>query len=689
MTDKRIKWTSESVLEKALEVHDRFYDYDLNGFKNLQSKIKVICPKHGHFSPSAKNHLNGSGCPVCFRERTSEKQKGIKRPNIGGRKGWTKEKFVEKAHEVHGDKYDYTDTVYINAHEKVEILCPEHGVFEQRANSHLKGYGCLACASKRKPIDHVLSSFKKAHGTRYNYSKVNYQDARTSIEIVCSEHGSFFQRPTDHMRGQGCPKCTRNAKKTQDEVIKQFEKVHGNRYDYSKVHFIDTKTKVAIICPEHGEFEQIPNSHALGRGCDQCGGTADRDQESVVDHFETVHGNKYDYSKFEYSGRKIKSVIICNEHGEFEQTPDTHIRGRGCPKCKADKHRNTHDKVIESFSLAHGDRYDYSKVKYVTAEQKVIISCKEHGEFKQTPAGHRKGQGCPICSCITSKGEIEVYDFIVSLIGKDNVIQRDRSIIPPYELDIVIPGYKLAIEYCGLYWHSSSGGKSRNYHLEKHIKTEQAGYRLITIFEDEWRDKQHIVKDTLKHFLGKSEKGVYARKTEIREISWAEAKRFLEDRHLLGPGQAGTYRIGAFHNDELISVMVFGSPSDERGKRTDVVEMKRFVTNGKNNPGVGSKMFKYAIEQKGYPTIIAFVDRRWFTGTFKSHSGFVVEGETQPTKYWTDYINRYQRRFKTKKSMLKSGEATDPSLTKEEMLGKLGFYPIYDCGKLRLIWRIQ
>jgi len=620
----RIRWTSDLVLDKACEVHGDRYEYDLSEFRNLQSKIRVTCKIHGDFFPTAKNHvLNTSGCPGCFNDRRGTTSKGKKRPGVGGRKPWDKKRFIEEAQAVHGDLYDYSLVDYKNAHTKIAIRCPKHGVWEQLPHSHLKS-GCKSCAIEIRSLD-------------------------------------------------------------TDTFISRSKEAHNDRYDYSLVDYVSQNRPVTIICPLHGSFEQLAGGHLYGgHGCPKCGGTRLFTTEEVIEHFKKIHGGKYDYSKTKYVSDGTPVTITCKNHGYFEQLPKLHKKGHGCPKCMADANRNTQEDVIARFKLAHGDRYDYSKMQYVLADKKVTITCKEHGDFEQIPKNHWIGQGCPICSCITSKGEIEVYEFVSSLVGEGNVIQRDRSIIAPYELDIVIPEKKLAIEYCGLYWHSSEGGKDRNYHVRKHDKAEDAGYRLITIFEDEWRDKQEIVKSTLSHFLGCTPKGVFARKTRIHDIPWSIASGFLEKHHLLGAGQPGNYRIGAYHGDELVAVMVFGYPSDERGME-DIIEMKRFVTNGRNNPGVGSKMFKHAVDEKVYTKVIAFVDRRWFTGSFKALSGFVVDGKTQPTKYWTDFSTREQRRFKTKKSMIEK-DGVDPNMTKKQMLNSLGYYPIYDCGKLRLVW---
>ncbi|MFV2016517.1 MAG: hypothetical protein ACC656_13890, partial [Candidatus Heimdallarchaeota archaeon] len=155
-------------------------------------------------------------------------------------------------------------------------------------------------------------------------------------------------------------------------------------------------------------------------------------------------------------------------------------------------------------------------------------------------------------------------------------ISNTRKIISPYELDIYIPEYNLAIEYNGLFWHSEIY-KDVDYHLMKTEMCENLGIRLIHIFEDEWVNQPQKCKDTLKHLFNKSEKGVYARKCTIQEIPWIVAKKFLDKYHLLDAGSSGNYRIGAFNNlGELVGVMVFGRLNNENSDIT-AVELKRFV----------------------------------------------------------------------------------------------------------------
>ena len=257
----------------------------------------------------------------------------------------TTEDFVNKAILIHGDKYDYSKVEYINNSTKVCIICPEHGEFWQTPNVHLKKSGCPQCFKNRLK-DTTESFIEKAiivHNSKYDYSKVEYVNSQTKVCIICPEHGEFWQTPAHHINKVGCPMCA-NVKKGKknflglNNFIKRANKVHGDKYDYSKVEYINANKKVCIICPEHGEFWQTPSCHINAcQGCPKCYGNVKNTFEDFVIKARKIHGDKYDYSKVEYKGNKTKVCIICPEHGEFWQRPNCHLSGHGCSKCNSSK----------------------------------------------------------------------------------------------------------------------------------------------------------------------------------------------------------------------------------------------------------------------------------------------------------------------------------------------------------------
>ena len=364
------------------------------------------------------------------------------------------EKFIEKAKNIHGNKYDYSKVVYKGCDVKVIIICPIHGEFEQTPSKHINSkHGCPKCGGSLKlSTEEFIKRAKEIHRDKYDYSKVNYVNNSTKVCVICKEHGEFWQMPNKHLIGRGCPKCGGTKKLTKEEFIKRAIEIHGNKYDYSKVEYKNIDEKVCIICPDHGEFFQTPSKHLNGRGCQKCGGSVKLSTEEFIKRAKEVHGNNYDYSKVEYVNNNTKVCIICPDHGEFWQIPINHLQGKGCRICgnlyKNMTNKKTTAEFIEEARKIHGDKYDYSKVEYVNCETKVCIICPKHGEFWQTPYKHTKVKhGCPFCS--SSKMEISIKTLL-----QNNKIefeeQKRFDWLGKQSLDFYLPQYNLAIECQGI-----------------------------------------------------------------------------------------------------------------------------------------------------------------------------------------------------------------------------------------------
>lgn len=190
---------------------------------------------------------------------------------------------------------------------------------------------------KKLTKDEFIDRAIKAHGNKYTYEKSVYINSDTKICVACPIHGDFWITPSNLYAGHGCPKCAGVAKLDTAEFIKRAIAIHGSKYDYSKVKYVNTEEKVCIICPEHGEFWQTPHMHISyrKRGCPICGSSAKQTTEGFIENAKRVHGDKYDYSQVKYIGNKKKVCIICPEHGEFWQKPNSHLRGCGCAACSS------------------------------------------------------------------------------------------------------------------------------------------------------------------------------------------------------------------------------------------------------------------------------------------------------------------------------------------------------------------
>ena len=246
-------------------------------------------------------------------------------------------------------------------------------------------------------------------------------------------------------------------KLTTEEWIEKARQIHGDRYDYSKVEYLGDSKKVCIICSEHGEFWQNAGKHKRGQNCPKCSKVFKHNTESWIVEAIKKHHNRYDYSKVNYEHTHKKVIIICPEHGEFEQTPANHLFGQGCPKCKNLQLRSdrqwSKNHFIEEAMLVHDDKYDYSKVAYINQNTKVCITCKEHGDFFQIPSAHLRGEGCPKCGC--SHGEQKVSNYL-DINTYDYV--KEYRIPAPIELnetgvcriDFYIKSLNACIEYNGI-----------------------------------------------------------------------------------------------------------------------------------------------------------------------------------------------------------------------------------------------
>jgi serine protease inhibitor ecotin len=316
--------TSGTFIEKAEAVHRDRYDYSQVRYTNAYTKVTIICPDHGPFAQVPGNHLHGSGCPGC-----------------GGRKQLTTETFIEKAKAIHGDRYDYSAVEYANNKTPVRIICRDHGIFEQAPNKHLSQRGCRSCGRIATSLKQALTSdefVEKArviHGDCYDYSQVEYVNSNTNVMIVCPEHGPFVQSPSNHLSGKGCLDCAGKRQLTTETFIEKATAIHGDRYDYSQVEYVNFSTNVMIVCPDHGPFVQSPSNHLSGKGCADCAGK-NVTTEKFIEKAREIHGDRYDYSQVEYVSNSTKVTIICPEHGPFDQLPSnhTHIKLKvGCPDC--------------------------------------------------------------------------------------------------------------------------------------------------------------------------------------------------------------------------------------------------------------------------------------------------------------------------------------------------------------------
>lgn len=554
---------------------------------------------------------------------------------------------------------------------------------------------------KRLTNEEYIEKCKSVHGNFYDYSETVYTTAKKKVKIKCPVHGYFYQEAFKHKSGNGCNKCgnrkiSDTLKKDYQYYLDIFENVHKGFYEYPKNITVNSnKDTITITCPKHGEFEQVISNHASGRGCNKCGienkvSKNTKDTQWLLDNLhERFSKEDYDLSKINYVNARTKVQIKCNKHEHwFESLPANLIKGHGCIKCGWDSTNDFKKDDVESFTRKarkrHGDYYSYSD-EYISSSKNITITCPKHRDFQQTPNSHLCGAGCPRCANNKSKGEQEIFDF---LSNHTKLSSRNRNLIEPYELDIYCKERRLAIEYNGLYWHSDQFVND-DYHLSKTERCKEENINVIHVFEDEWLNKKNIVKSRLLNIIGKTPNKLYGRETFIKEVGTTQAMEFLENNHLQGKVGA-KIKLGLYYKNELVSLMTFGELRTNMGsKKTEgVFEMIRFC-NKLNTTVLGgaSKLFKYFIKKYNPSEVISYADRRWSNGNLYKKLGFEFLHNSKPNYFYTNH-GRRENRFNYRKSKLVE-QGHDKNKTERQIMRELGYNRVYDCGTLKYSFKLN
>lgn len=356
-----------------------------------------------------------------------------------------------------------------------------------------------------------------------------------------------------------------------------------------------------------------------------------------------------------------------------------------------------YDRFAQYIETEHNFKLLTPRSDYTGMSEPSVMKfqCQECGYEIEKKFHYGRGLNCDICNprtpSFTSAEEQAVFDFITDELGVTGY-QRDKTIIAPFELDMVFPKEKIAIEYSGLYWHSEvSSGKGRKYHQDKLLAANRQGYRLITIFSDEWNQRSDVVKSKLRNIFGKTARKYHARKTQVLEMSNSEAKRFLDQYHLQGFGSS-KINLGLTDpvSGEILAVMTFsqGRAALNTQVETGEYELVRFATNGSAVIGGASKLLKYFFRNFQPRKITSYADLRWSEGNVYSKLGF--QKLSEPTiGYW--YVDGYQQRMHrfnfTKRQLVKEG--ADPGKTEWEIMQELGYDRIWDCGHQKFVLEIS
>jgi hypothetical protein len=528
----------------------------------------------------------------------------------------------------------------------------------------------------------------------YDFSKIQYINSDTKVQITCPHHGSFLKIPYTLFKNKlhickHCKKEQINIRATNIEsFIKKSNLIHNSKYDYSKSIYVNNLTPLIIQCNLHGEFSLSPEEHiSVERGCPKCK-RHKLSQIEVLERFKIKHKNKYKYPDFKYNTVYDSIQIKCEIHGIFKQKITTHLNGHGCPKCGKENIKKSPQSFIERSKVIHHNKnYDYTITNYKHSQEKVNIICPKHGVFSQIARDHLLGMGCWECSVEnrekTSSYEKHIIEFINSVDPKIKI--HPSYSINRKEIDIYLPDFKLGIEFNGNYWHSHLRKKT-NYHKEKSKYFKELDINIFHIWEHAWINKNPIIKSMIINKLNLTPNKIYARKCIIKEINSKTYRNFTEQNHIQGFAPS-KIKLGLFYDNILVGCMGLGKLRTNLGnkiKPPDHYELIRYCNLlNYNIIGGASKLLKYFEREYNPKLLISYADNDYSTGHLYETLNFQkIELSKTSYVYYNHKTHQVENRFKYRKSeLIKLNYSKDQ--TEFEITHQLGLYRLHNSGITR------
>jgi hypothetical protein len=479
-------------------------------------------------------------------------------------------------------------------------------------------------------------------------------------------------------------------------------------YDFSKSVYAGMNRKLWFTCPKHGQMSSDAKNMMNGKSCLKCSvesraGARRMTQKQMLAKFKKSHGDKYEYKNAKYAGQRIPVEILCHRHGSFMQRVGDHLKGAGCPKCfdedrRGSAQRDTAESFIQKMDVLFPNMFTFNG-EYKNSQTYIDLTCIKHNETFQTKPNYILNGANPCTKCNHMKSAPE--DAIAKYLSIFTTVeQRNRTIIGPKEIDIYLPEHNLAVEFCGMYWHSHGDRdeekKNKLRHAEKHRLCAEKGVRLITLYETEWSERQATVQRLLRNAIGKTKGKLMARKCELGKPSVQEARAFYEKYHPQGGAGSGEH-YGLYWKGKLVACMRFNFGNNDRGHgaASRTWTLGRYATR-LSVAGAASRLFKAFLKDHDPSEVKSFSDNRLFGGGMYEQLGFALEADVVPDyQVWSPKVGlrpkpHYQRRLIP--SRLKEhgvDEQFDPNAdtrTEAEMTYLMGARRIYDCGKKRWVW---
>ena len=487
-----------------------------------------------------------------------------------------------------------------------------------------------------------------------------------------------------------------NAPSCSSEVRDKMVKTINDKYGVDKVYLIPgvkektIKSNKERYGAEWSSQSEIIKEKSKKNLLDKYGVDCTQKIDSVKEKTKKTNKEKYNSEEFfgskkvrekinkifteKYGGHPLKSQQIKNKIKQTSLNKWGEIHPTKTKSVKEKISTTLTKKWLNNIKLS-----DHNFIKKDEDGYYILFCEQEQKEYKINPVTYnrrkRNGEEVSIYSNPLyknySKGEKELVEFIKTIYNGE-IYLNNREILQDHELDIVLEDLKICIEYNGLYFHSDNF-KPKKYHINKFLKCEEKGYRLIQIWEDEWYNEKNKIHSYLKHVLNKSDNKIYARKCDIKWISDLEYKYFCEKNHLQNYAKA-KHRIGLIHNNEIVSVMSFSKPR-VNSKEFVEYEMVRFCNKLNHNVvGSASKLFNFFVKNIKPTSILTYSDLDKFNSKLYESLGFTFKKITEPSYFYFDGLERINR-FK-----LRNSNVEKYGINMEK------YHKVYTCGNKKWVW---
>ncbi len=648
-----------------------------SNYINSHHNLRTICSNGHEFSVCMSKWMKGTRCYQCY-------QRKIDREVIQDTLSLEKYRLVSESSAI-------LNTVII-------VECPNGHQYETTFYRWEAGTRCRECGGTRQlwTRDSIQKEVNK-----YNYQllilneEINSKNSR--INIICKEGHLRDLSWRGWLNNPICPECRKlhnipkiyierkhkkNTKYTYEEIKKEVE---SDGYQLVSTSYLNCKEKLHTICPSgHDYYVPWDWWKNLGRRCPKCGPKKVLDRDTIGSNLKD---NGFELVAMVYNETKPaqSNLRIRCPNGHVVEVSCFNLRNSKF-RCKACVHE---DRLIDvDYIENYVESFGYKLIgDYVRSDEKMHLLCPSGHDYFSTWDNFRyNGRRCTKCGVGTSKIEKRFLEDLENIISP--VDFHNRTLIKPKELDFVLHSHNLAIELNGLVWHSEIyGRKKRNYHRKKLEECNQSGYRLISIFEDEYRDKKEIVLNQIKNILGLSNSTkIYARNCEIKEINYLQTSSFLANYHIQGGRKGYEISLGAFHNGELISVMTFSNKdiSNQFYAEEGTWELARFCSNYNYSiEGIASKLLKHFERNYVWTKVFSFADRRWSEGNLYYTLGFELSSISPPSYCYfipNKDVCKREHRYKHRKNT-----NDDQALSEWQNRQAQGYDRVWDCGYIKFI----